>query len=80
MKRYVQCLLRRVSADERFVESQTAWIERRGAKRGAEVELKPSNERWTVQKVYASIELDETQLRELRTLNRASLPSVEAMR
>lgn len=73
MKQYRQCLLRRGTHE------QTAWIDARGATAGAEVELLPSRELWTVAAAYAQT-LPEDALRELQSLNRHSLPSVEPIR
>lgn len=73
MKQYRQCRLRRGGHE------QTAWIEVRGARAGAEVELLPSRELWTVTAVHAHI-LPEDALRELQALNRHSLPSVDPIR
>lgn len=73
MKKYKQCSIRR----EHWV--QTAWIETRGARVGFVVELLPSRDKWEVIEVFNSVVLDEVQLREIRTLNRASLPSVDPM-
>lgn len=73
-KVYYQCLLRR------GMSQQHAWIESRGATEGALVELLPSREQWRVHAVFSANPLPEDQLKELKSLNRASLPSVEAMR
>lgn len=72
MKQFYQCLLQRGS------EETTAWIEARGAKVGAGVELLPVREVWTVAKVYEH-GLDGDVLQETKRLNRHSLPSIEAM-
>ena len=72
MKKYQQC---RLSKGE---FTATAWIEQRGAKIGAIVELLPSRDEWTVTKVYDHV-MSEDSLREVQMLNRRSLPSVEGM-
>jgi hypothetical protein len=70
---YFQCRLRRGDAET------TGWIEARGAKKGATVELLPSREVWEVAEVY-SHGLPENVLKETQRLNRGSLPSVERMK
>lgn len=46
-----QCLLKNDN------ETQTAWIESRGAKKGARVELKTEDgEFWTVEEVYDTVD------------------------
>ena len=70
MKKYQQCRLHRDAAET------TAWIEVRGAKVGARVELLPSRELWTVVEVFDHT-LPEDMLKETQRLNRGSLPSVE---
>lgn len=72
MKYYRQCQLRRGTA------TTTAWIEVRGARVGAEVELLPGREAWTVADAYPRT-LPEDMLREQQRLSRHSLPSVEGM-
>lgn len=72
VKKYRQCRLRRGDSQT------TAWIETRGAKVGASVELLPSRELWEVIEVFAHT-LPEGVLRENQRLNRGSLPSVEQM-
>lgn len=72
MKQFQQCRLTRDG------QEMTAWIEARGAKPGATVELLPSRELWTVAEVYDHA-LPEDVLKESQRLNRRSLPSVEAM-
>ena len=46
MKQYFQCKLQRDNSQT------TGWIEARGAKVGATVELLPSGEKWTVGEVF----------------------------
>jgi hypothetical protein len=72
MKQYFQCRLRRGDSHT------TGWIEARGAKVGATVELLPSREMWEVAQVYAH-GLPEDVLKEQQKLNRGSLPSVKRM-
>jgi hypothetical protein len=73
MKQFYQCRLQRNG------EETTAWIEARGAKVGAEVELLPVHEFWTVAEVFTSTSMDVDTLKETQRLNRRSLPSIEAM-
>lgn len=68
-----QCRLRKGTLE------QTAWIEKRGAKLGATVELLPSHEMWEVTAVFTSNAMLEETLREVQHLNRNSLPSVKGM-
>lgn len=70
MKQYFQCRLQRGTSET------TGWIEARGAKTGATVELLPSGEMWEVVEVYKH-GLPEDILKEKQRLNRRSLPSVE---
>lgn len=72
MKQYFQCRLRRGDSET------TCWIEGRGAKVGATVELLPSREKWQVAEVFTH-GLPEDMLKEQQKLNRHSLPSVEAI-
>jgi hypothetical protein len=69
---YFQCLLRRGQSET------TGWLEKRAAKAGAEIELLPSRELWTVAKVYEH-GLPADVLKEHQLLNRNSLLSVEPM-
>jgi hypothetical protein len=70
MSTYYQCRFKRG-------ESETiAWIEERGAKVGASVELKTADgERWNVIEVFAP-GLDEAKLREKQQNDRNALPSI----
>lgn len=70
MKQYVQCRL------ERGDSVVTAWIEERGAKVGAEVELLPERDLWVVREVFADAPMPEDQLRETQRQRRGGLPSV----
>ncbi|MEH3142496.1 MAG: hypothetical protein PGN37_20455 [Mycobacterium kyogaense] len=70
---YFQCRLRRGTTET------VGWIEARGAKVGAQIELLPARELWDVVEVFAHA-LPGTDLKEQQRLNRNSLPSVEAMR
>jgi hypothetical protein len=72
MKQYFQCLLRQGNSET------TGWIEARGAKVGATVELLPSHEMWEVAEVFKH-GLPEDILKEQQKLNRNSLPSVKGM-
>jgi hypothetical protein len=56
----------------------TGWIEARGAKVGAAVQLLPSGDMWDVAEVFKR-GLPENLLKEHQRLNRGSLPSVERM-
>jgi hypothetical protein len=67
-----QCLLRRNN------EETTAWIEERGARNGALVELLLRNgksEFWTVAEVY-DFAMEQAVLEGHNRLNRGSLPSI----
>jgi hypothetical protein len=67
--RYFQCDFQKDNAHI------TAWIEARGAKVGASVELKELNEFWTVKRVYTpSIEYDDLKAKQERDRN--CLPSL----
>lgn len=72
MKQYQQCLLRRGTLET------TRWIEARGAKTGARVQVLPDDEMWDVVEVYPH-SLPEDVLKETQRLNRNSLPSVQRM-
>lgn len=73
MKLYQQCRLNRGQL-ETF-----GWIEIRGARVGCSVEMLPDRTMWDVVEVFDAPILREDQLREMQTLNRKSLPSIEAM-
>lgn len=73
MKQFFQCRLQRGN------QTTTAWIEARGAKPGATVELLPSHEKWKVITVFRTHPLPEDVLKEHQAMNRHSLPSVEGM-
>lgn len=73
MKQYYQCRLRMGTSET------TGWIEARGAKVGAHIELLPARERWEVIEVFKSNVMPEESLRETQRLNRRSLPSIEPM-
>lgn len=72
MKQYFQCRLQRGDSET------TGWIEARGAKVGATIELLPSHELWEVAEVFEH-GLPEDVLKETQRLNRKSLPSVQGM-
>jgi hypothetical protein len=72
MKQYFQCRLRH------GVSETVGWIEARGAKVGAMVELLPSRDMWEVAEVFKH-GLPEHILKENQRLNRNSLPSVQGM-
>jgi hypothetical protein len=70
MTTYFQCELSREG------HTTVAWIEERGAKVGASVELKSADgEFWRVKKVYAH-DLDEAALRQKQANDRNALPSI----
>jgi len=71
-KQYFQCRMQRGTSET------TGWIEARGAKTGATVELLPSRETWRVVEVFDH-GLPEDMLKEQQKLNRHSLPSVDPM-
>jgi hypothetical protein len=73
MKLYRQCRLQRGSTQA------FGWVETRGARIHASVELMPDREMWEVVEVFNDVTLREDQLREHQRLNRRSLPSIEAM-
>lgn len=67
--KYFQCDL------EKGTGRTTAWIEARGAKVGASVELKDLNEFWVVKQVYSfGIEYEDLKAKQERDRN--SLPSL----
>lgn len=72
VKKYYQCRLRNGARET------TGWIEARGAKAGAYVELLPSREFWVVAEVFHH-GLPGDMLKEQQKLNRHSLPSVEGI-
>jgi hypothetical protein len=72
-KQYYQCRMRMGTLET------TGWIEARGAKVGAHVELLPAREQWEVVEVFTENVLPEESLRETQRLNRRSLPSIEPM-
>lgn len=72
-KLYYQCRLRCGTT------YTTAWIEARGAKVGASVELLPEREIWQVVEVFGHA-IPESMLKEHQRMHRNSLPSVEGMR
>ena len=72
MKQYFQCRL------QRGISETVGWIEAKGAKVGASVELLPSKEMWDVVEVYEH-GLPEDILKEYQRLNRKSLPSIQAI-
>jgi len=67
-----QCVLRQGT------KRLTAWIEARGAKKGATVELLPSKEDWEVLEVFEH-GMPSGVLQETKRLNRKSLPSIDPM-
>jgi hypothetical protein len=71
-KKYYQCHLRQGDKE------QVAWIEERGAKLTAKVELLPSKELWEVVEVNGPA-FPERMLKEHQLMHRGSLPSVEAI-
>jgi hypothetical protein len=73
VKLYVQCRLRRGDTET------TRWIEQRGAKPGALVEVLPDRELWEVAEAFPATALPENMLRHMQQLHRGSLPSVERM-
>lgn len=72
MKQYQQCVLRRGTSET------TAWIEKRGAKAGVQVQLLPADEIWTVIEAYGHT-LPENLVKLYQQLHRNSLPSVKGM-
>lgn len=60
------------------LKTTTAWIDVRGAKQGAKVQLLPSKEVWTVQEAYGN-QLPDNLVKLIQQLHRNSLPSVEGI-
>lgn len=77
MKTYYQCRLEREESPDTITVT-TGWIEARGAKKGAEVELLPARKLWKVADVFGP-ETPEDILKKNKILNRGSLPSIERM-
>jgi len=73
---YYQCKLARPGAHGGTMEMVT-WIEARGAKVGAKVELLPSKLVWEV--VEVGVDLPAETLAAHRQMHRKSLPSIEPM-
>lgn len=71
-KKYFQCRLQKGASET------TGWIEERGAKAGAVVELLPSRDWWKVAEVFGH-GIPENLLKEHQRLHRGSLPSVKRM-
>jgi len=69
MKYYNQCSLVRNG------QQTTRWIEARAAKIGAQVEVLPEREWWTVVVVYDEVTLNEEQLRDYQNNARKGFPS-----
>lgn len=69
MSRWYQCAL--AQGERRTV----GWIEERGAKRGARVEIKGEDGLWDVEAVYEP-SYDASWLEEKRRKDRGSLPSL----
>lgn len=76
MKQYYQCRLKR--ADHPASIYTTGWIEARGAKVGAKVEILPARDLWEVTEVFTH-GMPEDILKEHQRMHRGSLPSVERM-
>jgi hypothetical protein len=73
---YYQCRMKR--ADITASVWTTGWIEARGAKVGAQVEIMPSRDVWEVVEIYENgLSIDA--LKEHQKFNRKSLPSIEPM-
>ena len=78
MKQYFQCRLHRHGLQEGRLE-RVGWIEERGAKVGAHVQVQPEGDFWVVDEVYKNTSMPEHQLKEHQRLHRGSLPSVKGM-
>lgn len=74
MKQYFQCRLEFETSTGTTIV-QMAWIEQRGAKLGASVELLPTKQLWKVVEVFDH-GLPEDMLKEHQRMNRKSLPSI----
>jgi hypothetical protein len=68
--KFIQCKLKQGTAN------QQAWIEERGAKQGASVEVPELGGFWEVIHVFGEVVLTKDKLREQQKLNRNSLPSI----
>lgn len=64
-----QCRLERVTGGESSLSVMVAWIEAKGATVGAQVELLPSKQLWTVAEVFNV--MPEDVLKENERLNRS---------
>ena len=74
MSENFQCRLSRQTTNGML--EQVAWINERGAKVGAVVELKDTGEYWQVMEVYPG-GIEDLDLREHQRLNRGSLLSIK---
>lgn len=74
---YYQCRLEQTRGCATTVT--TGWVEERGAKKDATIELLPKRDLWEVAEVYGHA-IPENLLKEHQRLNRGSLPSIERMR
>lgn len=72
--KYYQCRMHQLIEDSKSTYQLVAWIEERGAKLGARVELKGEAGLWNVDAVGACI--DEKELRTKQASDRRSLTSV----
>lgn len=72
---FYQCLLEREDDPGHFLK-QVAWIEERGAKPGAKVEVKEDGMFWDVVHVYKSFGLEEKILRDKQARDRDAFGSI----
>ena len=72
--KYYQCRLLQESETPKGTAVLVAWIEEKGAKQGARVELKGEDGLWLVQHVGTC--MDEKQLKAKELANRRSLTSI----
>ena len=74
---YVQCYMKRADQD-RGALMTTAWIEARGAKEGAVVELitLEGKELWQVVRAYGNVSIPQDVLKETQRQRRKAPPSI----
>lgn len=76
---FYQCRLERLVSPDNLLVT-TGWIEGRGAKVGAFVEMPPgTKELWKVAEAFLDNGVPENVLKKRQIMNRGSLPSVEKM-
>lgn len=73
---YYQCKMRRNIGNTTSAFITTGWIEARGAKIGATVELLPDKTEWEIIEVYRHTGQSEKVLKETQRQRRQGLPSL----